>query len=127
MVVEKASGSDSPLRQGAEKSSWILPISRQRRRRLTVCFVESDPSSRFFPSRGTYRRKGSVRRWASWPHPLVARARGRPRHARVWLAHVPPPSHLRSSRSFSKNRRFGFCFIQFQEYFLCSFSETQKQ
>jgi hypothetical protein len=26
-----------------------------------------------------------------------------------------------------KNRRSGFCFVQFQEYFLCSFSETQKQ
>jgi hypothetical protein len=25
------------------------------------------------------------------------------------------------------NRRFGFCFVQFQEYFLCNFSETQKQ
>jgi hypothetical protein len=23
----------------------------------------------------------------------------------------PPPSHLRSSRSFGKNRRFGFCFV----------------
>jgi hypothetical protein len=21
----------------------------------------------------------------------------------------------------------GFCFVQFQEYFLCNFSETQKQ
>jgi hypothetical protein len=29
MVVEKASGRDSPLRQGVGKSSWILPISRQ--------------------------------------------------------------------------------------------------
>jgi hypothetical protein len=27
MVVEKASGRDSPLWQGAGKSSWILPIS----------------------------------------------------------------------------------------------------
>jgi hypothetical protein len=27
MVVEKASGRDSPLRQGARKRSWILPIS----------------------------------------------------------------------------------------------------
>jgi hypothetical protein len=26
-----------------------------------------------------------------------------------------------------KNRRFGFCFVQFREYFLCSFCETQKQ
>jgi hypothetical protein len=22
---------------------------------------------------------------------------------------------------------FGFCFVQFREYFLCNFSETQKQ
>jgi hypothetical protein len=29
MVVEKASGRDSPLRQGARKSSWILPIPRR--------------------------------------------------------------------------------------------------
>jgi hypothetical protein len=27
MVVEKAVGRDSPLRQGAGKSCWILPIS----------------------------------------------------------------------------------------------------
>jgi hypothetical protein len=24
-------------------------------------------------------------------------------------------------------RRFGFCFFQFREYFMCNFSETQKQ
>jgi hypothetical protein len=28
--------------------------------------------------------------------------------------------------SSGKYRSFGFCFVQFQEYFLCSFSETQK-
>jgi hypothetical protein len=38
----------------------------------------------------------------------------------------PPPSHLWSSRSFGKKRRFGFCFVQFREYFPCNFSETQK-
>jgi hypothetical protein len=38
MVVKKASDRDSPLWQGAEKSSWILPISFRRRRRLAVCF-----------------------------------------------------------------------------------------
>jgi hypothetical protein len=27
MMVEKASGRDSPLRQGARKTSWNLPIS----------------------------------------------------------------------------------------------------
>jgi hypothetical protein len=40
MVVEKASGRDSSLRLGAGKSSWILPISLQRWRRLAVCFKE---------------------------------------------------------------------------------------
>jgi hypothetical protein len=50
---------------------------------------KSDPSFRFFPSRGIYRQKGSVRRWASWPHPLVVQARGRPRHPRVSLAYGP--------------------------------------
>jgi hypothetical protein len=25
------------------------------------------------------------------------------------------------------NRRFSFCFVQFLEYFMCNFSETQKQ
>jgi hypothetical protein len=41
-----------------------------------------------------------------------------------------PPAPLRLSfglrLAFGKNRRFGFCFVQFREYFLCSFSETQK-
>jgi hypothetical protein len=50
---------------------------------------KNDPSFRIFPSRGIYRRKGSVRRWASWPHPLVAWARGGPCHPRVSLASGP--------------------------------------
>jgi hypothetical protein len=40
VVVEKASGRDFHLRQGAGKSSWILQISFRRRRRLAVCFEE---------------------------------------------------------------------------------------
>jgi hypothetical protein len=40
MVVKKASGDDSPLRQGSRKSFWTLPISGQRRRWLAVYFVE---------------------------------------------------------------------------------------
>jgi hypothetical protein len=41
MVVEKASSGDFPLRQGAEKTFWSLPISRRRRRWLAVDFVEN--------------------------------------------------------------------------------------
>jgi hypothetical protein len=69
MVVEKASGRDSPLRQGAGKSFWTLPISGRRWRWLTMCFWKIDQVFRFFLSRGIYRRKGGVRRWTSWSHP----------------------------------------------------------
>jgi hypothetical protein len=41
MVIKKAYGGDSPLRQGAGKSFWTLPISHQRRRWLVVCFNEN--------------------------------------------------------------------------------------
>jgi hypothetical protein len=41
MVMKKASGRDSPLRQGAGKSFWTLPISRRRWWWLAVCFVEN--------------------------------------------------------------------------------------
>jgi hypothetical protein len=40
MVMKKASGGDSPLRQGAEKSFWTLPILHRRWRRLVVYFLE---------------------------------------------------------------------------------------
>jgi hypothetical protein len=40
MVMKKASGDDSPLRQGAGKSFPTLLISGRRQRWLVVCFVE---------------------------------------------------------------------------------------
>jgi hypothetical protein len=83
MVVEKASGRVPGRAPGSSRSrdndgGGLQYVSRK-----------SDPSLRFFPSRAIYRRKGSVRRWASWPHPLVARARGRPRLQYVWLLFHP--------------------------------------
>jgi hypothetical protein len=45
----------------------------------------------------------------------------------VWLAPGSPSSLLWTPSRVGKNRNFGFCFIQFQKYFLCSFFETQKQ
>jgi hypothetical protein len=57
-----------------------------------------------------------------WRAPGVTRAAlgcGRP------LAPLRLSFGLRPSSG--KNRSFGFCFVQFREYFLCSFSETQKQ
>jgi hypothetical protein len=91
MVVEKASGkvpgrAPRSSRSRDDDGGGLQYVSRK-----------SDPSFRVFPLRVIYRRKGGIRRWASWPHPLVARARGRPRHPRVSLAPGPPPSHLRTS------------------------------
>jgi hypothetical protein len=54
-----------------------------------MCFWKIDRPFRFFPSRGIYRRKSSIRRWARQPHPLVAWARARPHHPRMWLACGP--------------------------------------
>jgi hypothetical protein len=45
----------------------------------------------------------------------------------VWPPWCPPPSLLWTPSHVGKNRRFGFHFVQFREYFLCNFSETQKQ
>jgi hypothetical protein len=51
----------------------------------------------------------------------VARAMG------VWPpSGPPPPSLLWTPSRIGKNRNFGFYFVQFQEYFRCNFSETQK-
>jgi hypothetical protein len=49
------------------------------------------------------------------------------RHQVVWLPPGPPPSLLWTLSCVGKNRNFGLRFVQFQEYFLCNFSETQKQ
>jgi hypothetical protein len=38
MAMKKTSGGDSPLRQGAGKSFWTLPISGRRRRRIAMYF-----------------------------------------------------------------------------------------
>jgi hypothetical protein len=121
MVMKKASDrvsgrASAPSRSHLDDGGGLQYVSRK-----------IDRGFRFFPSRGIYRRKGGVRRWTRRPHPLVVRPGPGPRRPRVWPTPGPPLSHLRTSRCFGKNRRFSFCFVQFQEYFLCSFSETQKQ
>jgi hypothetical protein len=38
MAIKKTSDGDSPLRQGAGKSFWTLPILGRRRRRITMYY-----------------------------------------------------------------------------------------
>jgi hypothetical protein len=82
---------------------------------------------RVFSTKGIYRRKGNVRRWTRGPHHLVARPGGGLHHPMVRLPPGCSSSLLWTPSSCQVNRNFGFCFIQFREYFLCNFSETQKQ
>jgi hypothetical protein len=61
---------------------------------------------------------------------LTCRGRGQGpgRAALLCGALVAPLRLLFGSLEASVNFwMFGFCFVQFREYFLCSFSETQKQ
>jgi hypothetical protein len=53
--------------------------------------------------------------------------RGGGGHPMVFLPPGPPSSPLWTPCHAGKNRNFRICFVQFQEYFLCNFSETQKQ
>jgi hypothetical protein len=67
---------------------------------LQYVFWKTDRVLRVFPSRRIYRRKGGVRRWARWPHHLVAWARDRPRHPMVRLPAGPPSVSALDSVSY---------------------------
>jgi hypothetical protein len=57
MAMKNTSGGDSPLRQGAGKSFWTLPIFGSTAAPDCDVFWKSDRILRFFPSGGLYRRR----------------------------------------------------------------------
>jgi hypothetical protein len=81
---------------------------------------------RVFTSEAIYKRRGVVRRWAMRAHHGWAWPGAGPRP--LWCGQPLAPLWLPfGPRSPSgKNRSFRTYFVQFREYFLCSFSETQK-
>ena len=100
MAMKKTSGGDSPLRQGAGKSFWTLPIFGSTAAADRDVFWKTDRALRFFSSGGTYRRKGDVRGGTTAPHMGPARPGGWPRRLCVWGPRGPTPSLLRMSGSF---------------------------
>jgi hypothetical protein len=82
---------------------------------------------RIFPMKWIYRRKGDVRGCLGGPHQSLVRPGGRLRHPMVWPPLGSSPSLLWTPSSCQVNRNFGFCFVQFWEYFLYNFSEIRKQ
>jgi hypothetical protein len=125
-VVHRERSGKQSVSQGAGKSFWTLPISGRRWRWLTVLFVDDGSPFRVFAMKGIYRWRGNVREWPRGPHHLVACPRAGPRHPMVRLPPGPPLYLLWTPSSGQLNRNFGFHFVQFWEYFLCNFSETQK-
>jgi hypothetical protein len=83
-------------------------------------------SFRVFLTKEIYKRKGDVRRWTRGPHHLVVRPGGGPRHPMVRLPPGCSPSLLWTLSLCQVNRNFGFCIVQFREYFLCNFSENAE-
>jgi hypothetical protein len=61
MAMKKTSGGNSPLRQGAGKSFWTLPIFGSTAVADHDVFWKIDRVVRFFPSGGLYRQRGIVR------------------------------------------------------------------
>jgi hypothetical protein len=121
--MKKTSGDDSPLRQGAGKSFWTLPIFRSTAALDHDAFWKSDRVLRFF--RGVFIGEGASSEVDRGDLTHRRRGQGQGRAALLCGALVAPLRLLFGSLEASVNFwMFGFCFIQFREYFLCNFSET---
>jgi hypothetical protein len=126
MAMKKTSDGNSPLRQGAGKSFWTLPIFGSTAVADRNVFWKSNLVFRFFPL-GVFIGEGAssgVDRGS-----LTHRGCGQPlgRAALLYGALVAPLCLLFGSlEALVKFWATGFGFVQFQEYFLCNFSETQK-
>jgi hypothetical protein len=108
MAMKKTSGGDSPLWQVAGKSFWTVPISGRRRWRI-VMYSGKVIECLGFSCQGVFIGEG-----AASEVDLVGLTTGGRRPA---LGSLEAPVNFWMS---------GFCFVQFREYFLCNFSETQK-
>jgi hypothetical protein len=126
MTMKKTSGGDFPLWYGAGKSFWTLPIFGSMAATDRDVLWKSDRVFRFFPSGGPYRRRGSVR---GGPGAHTTRGRGLALgRAALWCGLPLARLHLLFGLLEAPLNIWtsGFCFVQFREFFLCKFSETQK-
>jgi hypothetical protein len=100
-------------------------IGLQRRRRCET-FLGKTPIDLGFSRRRLFIGGGAMSEGSQGPHTIGWRTQGST-HATTWCGCPWPPSDFFGLCLVSgKNRNFGLCFVQFREYFLCNFSETQK-
>ena len=79
-----------------------------------------------FASEGINRRRGNVGGGPGLPPHLPARLWAQPRERVVWRPWASPWLALLAPCVPRKNRRFGFCFVEFREYCPNSFSGTKN-
>jgi hypothetical protein len=79
-----------------------------------------------FSCRRDYIGGGAISEGTRGPTPGGGTTRGGPTPPGGVATSWPPSVSALDSVSCRGNRNFGLCFVQFQEYFLCNFSKTQK-
>jgi hypothetical protein len=121
------SGGTSPSRQGAGTETYVPRNSSVAAAELRNSSGNFADSPRVFHREAFYRRRGVVRRRTGGSHHRGAWPGAGLCTLMMRLAPGPPLALVRSSVLFRENRSSETCFIQFREYFQCSFSETQKQ
>jgi hypothetical protein len=113
MAMKKTSGGDSPLRQGAGKSFWTLPISGRRWRRIAMCSGKLIGYLGFFRW-GVFIGEGASSEVDRGALTHRGRGQGLGRAALVCGALVAPLRLLfRSLEASGKNKTSGTCFVQF--------------
>jgi hypothetical protein len=124
--MEMAPGAlPSPGRVPEER--LLSPKIGLRRRRRCGTLLGKTPIDLGFSRRRLLIGKGAMSEGSQGPHTWWWHGQGHLSHPMVCQPPGPPPTLLRTSSRVGKNRRFGLRFVQFREYFLCNFSETQKQ
>jgi hypothetical protein len=121
------SGGQSPSRQGAGAGTSDPRNLSAMAAALRMFLWNMTDRPRVYTSGAIYRRRGNVG-GSSWaPHHVVVHPGGDPRHHVVWAAHGPPAPLLLAPCSPLNYKFAAFCPVQFREYFLKYFSETEKQ
>jgi hypothetical protein len=98
-----------------------------RRRRRCGTFLGETPIDLGFSRRRLLIGEWAMSEGSQGPHTWWWHGQGALLHPMVCQPPGPPLALLRTSSRVRKNRRFGLCFVQFREYFLCNFSKIQKQ
>jgi hypothetical protein len=116
-----APGGTSPSWQGAGTETSVPRNSSAAAAEVRNCSGKNADSPRVFRPGAFYRQRGVVRRRPGGSHNGWARPGAGPRHLLCGQPLAPLRLSFGLRYSSRKNKTSGTCFVQFREYFLCSF------